>query len=73
MKKYGYYTDEITSMIREKVEKHRARLIGDLNVFDIMSGNTNKVAMMVADVKGAISMADEIIEELEKETGGDEA
>ena len=72
MKKYGYYTDEIVDMIREKVEKHRADLIDKLDVNSLLNGS-NFSALQFSELKGAISMADEIIEELEKETGGEEA
>ena len=71
MKKYGYYTDEVTSMIREKVEKRRADLIDRLDVNALMNGNSFS-ALQFSELKGAISMADEIIEELEKETGGED-
>ena len=72
MKKYWYYTDEVTSMIREKVEKRRADLIDNLDVNALMNGNSFS-ALQFSELKGAISMADEIIEELEKETGGEDA
>ena len=71
MKKYGYYTSEIVDMIREKVEKHRADLIDKLDVNSLLNGS-NFSALKFSELKGAISMADEIIEELEKETGGEE-
>ena len=71
MKKYGYYTDEITSMIREKVEKHRADLIDKLDVNSMLNGSSFS-AFQLSALKGAISMADEIIEELGKETDGEE-
>ena len=71
MKKYGYYTSEIVDMIREKVEKHRADLIDKLDVNSLLNGS-NVSALKFSELKGAISMAEEIIEELEKETGGEE-
>ena len=72
MKKYGYYTSEIAGMIREKVEKHRADLIDKLDVNSLLNGS-NFSALQLSELKGAISMADEIIEELEKEEAGEEA
>ena len=71
MKKYGYYTDEVTSMIREKIEKHRADLIDKLDVNSLLNGN-NFSALRFSELKGAISMAEEIIEELNKKEGGQE-
>ena len=71
MKKYGYYTDEVTSMIREKIEKHRADLIDKLDVNSLLNGN-NFSALRFSELKGAISMAEEIIEELNKEEGSQE-
>ena len=71
MKKYGYYTDEVTSMIREKIENHRADLIDKLDVNSLLNGN-NFSALRFSELKGAISMAEEIIDELNAEEGDQE-
>ena len=71
MKKYGCYTDKITSMIREKIEKHRADLIDELDVNSLLNGN-NFSALRFSELKGAINMANEIIDELNAEEGDQE-
>ena len=66
MKKYGYYTANITSMIRQKIEEHQNVLLNRTDANKLLQGDV-QTALMFAEMKGAVQMANEIIEELETE------
>lgn len=69
--KYGYYVNDIVAMIRQKVEDHRADLIKRVDINMILHGDSH-TAMVFSELKGAIRMADEIIDELTAEEGDQE-
>ena len=66
MKKYGYYTGDITYMIRQKIEEHQNGMLNQTDANKLLQGDI-QTALMFAEMKGAVQMANEIIKELETE------